>query len=316
MFGYYYRRNDNTCGFTPHERTRPIVKDSLSPNNITKNGHLIRKSIQEGDEHLLVEPHRYAQQGVFLYKRYKNYMHSNLSVLTPCDCLFYGYVCQYCQVLNTSFFYNLEVPLNQEDWSVLKKCFLHKHKWTEKNFHDWLCFWIHVANQHNLIFFKWRTFSRSNPYTFFYRLFQFITSGQVLLLDQERFAPRFVDMNGGLLRGPVRGQRTRPNCVAINTCHALLRFSFRIYRKGGRITRTSTRPFERYSLIEYVDVDDPRNDRFHIHKKVGEFQERTRWKRVFQYTIDQINEEVRFRPGMCGMHDCMTSFSSFASQWT
>lgn len=130
MFGYYYRRNDNTCGFTPHERTRPIVKDSLSPNNITKNGHLIRKSIQEGDEHLLVEPHRYAQQGVFLYKRYKNYMHSNLSVLTPCDCLFYGYVCQYCQVLNTSFFYNLEVPLNQEDWSVLKKCFLHKHKWT------------------------------------------------------------------------------------------------------------------------------------------------------------------------------------------
>jgi hypothetical protein len=25
---------------------------------------------------------------------------------------------------------------------------------------------------------------------------------------------------------------------------------------------------------------------------------------------------VRFRPGMCGMHDCMTSFSSFASQWS
>lgn len=279
---------------------------------------MLYKSIQEGDERLLLEPHRYHQEGIFLYKRYKMFPYSNIAVLTSCDCLYYRHVCQYCQVLNTSFFHDVEVPLNPEDWSALKQCFLHKYKWTEKNFYHWLCFWIKVTDRRDLIFFfyQWTPLYSSDPYTFFYYIFQFIADGKILQPDPERYAPRFLDMNGGLIKGPIRGQRTISNCVAINTCYALLRLSFRVYGKGGRITKTFTR-YGKYSVIEFTDTnDDPRNDRFHIHQQVEHRQERTRWKRVFQYTIDQINEEVRFRPGMCGMQDCMSSFSFLLSQMT
>lgn len=327
MIGFHYY-NDRRSSYNPFQRRRyeptpePIIKDSLRKNNITKDGHLFKKSIGEGDDKLLLEPHRYYNDGIFLYKRYNLYQHDNTALLTDCGCHHAGYICDYCEVLNTSFFYDLEVPLNSEDWTVLKKIFLVQYKWSEKNFYHWLSFWINVEqNRHNdrkgLVFFNWSKFFRHNrnAYTFFYYLFKFISEGKVLKPYIDKYAPRSIDMNDGIMKGPIRGQRVKENCVAINTCDTMIRLTFQIYGKGGRITNIKTQ-YHKYSVIEYTYQDDTRCDKFSIHQKKEKMEERRRWKRVFQYTIDQINEEVRFRPGMCGMEDCMSSFVSSLSKLT
>lgn len=287
-----------------------IVKDSLNKNNLTRDGHLFLKTYDEQDEKLLLEPHR-SPDGIFNYKKYKSYDKKE-SLLVACSCDHYGGMCQYCAVLNTSAFHDLEIPLNPEDFHTWKQ-FFKKQKWTEENLYNWFLFWLEqVENRwssmfsyQRLIFFSYEKFIRMSKYNFFYYLFKFITSEKVFWKDPPGRQPLPVDMNGGAIRRPDKNQKVKPNHVAVITGDAMFRFTYQLYKEGGSVKSIWTGLSDK-SVIEYTYDHD--GSVFHLKQQQNMAEETKRWKRVFQYTIDEINEEVRFRPGMCGMEECRMSF--------
>ena len=288
-----------------------IVKDSLKKNNLTRDGHLFMKTYDEQDETLLLEPHR-GYTGIFLYKKYKSYDKKE-SLLVECSCAHYGNLCKYCVVLNTSSFHDLEIPLNPEDFHTWKQFFLKQQKWKEVNLYNWLSFWLDQWNRRwidryyheRLVFFSYDKFFHMSQHKFFYYLFQFTTSGKVFQKDPPGRQLLPVDMNGGAIRKSNKNQKVKPNHVAVITGDAMFRFTYQLYKKGGRVKSVGT-GFKRKSIIEFTDNHD--GFAFHLQRQKSIREEKARWKRVFQYTIDEINHEVRFRPGMCGMEECRTSF--------
>lgn len=310
MLGLYYRR-PATTSFYRRSEPKPIIRDSLQKNNLTKNGHMFKKTFQEGDDKLLLEPHR-DYSGIFLYKKYKHYTHDNSALLSACSCNHAGYMCDHCEVLNTSVFHNMEVPLNPEDFEKLKDFCLKQQKWSEKNLYDWLAFWVRALKQRHsgykreLVFLNYRKFLYMGTHSFFYYLFEFVTSGKVLKKDPEGRGPLPIDMNGGAIRRQHKPEKTQPNKLAIKTGDAMIRLSFQIYGKSGRVV--SIHSDFRKSIITFSYEKDTRQDIFSIQQTLMKFHEKWRWKRVFQYSLETIENEVRFRPGMCGMEECMISF--------
>lgn len=309
-----YKNNYNFRSRSYGHYPKEVIRDSHDSNNISDGGHMFCKTFQEGDDKLLLEPHRDCS-GIFLYKRYKQYTHNGSALLRRCPCNHYGELCQYCIVLNTSDFYGLEVPLNPEDWGKMKDFFLKNQKWTEKYLYYWLLFWIKKiedrwSSKKRLIFFSYDKFFRMNTHAFFYYMCKFIIDEKVLAYDPPRHKPCKVDKDGHVVKYPTQ-QIALHECRAIITCDAMIRLSFRIYKKGGHITSTTTIPSYRgggKSIIRYSNHIDPMNDVFEIRKKADAIQKRHMWKRVFQYTKDEIDNEVRWRPGMCGADQCKSSF--------
>lgn len=296
-------------------RSDPIIKDSLKKNNLTKCGHLFKKTFREGeDDKLLLEPHR-DHDGVFIYNRYKNYVKDD-ALLVPCSCNHYGKMCQYCIVLNTSDYYGMDVPLNPEDFETMKKIFLKDQGWTENNFYSWLEFWIKTLENKRwtgdytkeFVFLRYRKFFYKSTHQIFYYIFQFITSKKVFLIDPENRKPLPVDVNGGVIKKPHQGQKTLKDCVAIITGDAMIRLSYHLYKKSGRVVSYLTNINNTYTVVHYTYKKDPRRDTLSFIQKISQIRKKMLNKRIFQYTIDEINNEVKFRPGMCGMEDCHISF--------
>lgn len=303
------RRRMNT--YRAYSCTPKIIKDSLNKKNLSRDGHLLHKTYDEQDDKLLLQPHR-TSSGLFIYKRYKSYDKKD-SFLRDCYCDHYGRLCQYCEVLNTSCFYDLEIPLNPEDFKTWKQFFLKQQKWTEENLYNWFSFWLHqlknrwnmMVRSNRLVFFDYDKFFQMNNHNFFYYLFQFTTSCQVLMKDPPNKQPLPVDMNGGVVRKPNKNIKTKLNHVAIITGDAMIRFTYQLYKGGGRVADVKTSNGK--SVIRYTnDITD--QSIFVLMRQRMLREENKRWKRVFQYTIDEIKNEVRFRPGMCGMEECLASF--------
>lgn len=300
------------------------VKDSRCRDNLSPTGLLLRKTPEEGDDKLRVEPNR-DYSGLFLYKKYDTY--GDVSFLSNCECRSYGYLCEHCETLNTSVFHDMLVPLNPTDWEELKDYLLNKRKWTEKSLYDWVLFWMKEhASRHNygrgLVFFDWAKFihMNNNIHLFFHYIFQFIMKRNLDIPHVEgsqRFAHP-LGMNGEVVRKNLRKYkhfkgRLKKNHMSVVSCHATIRLSCEVYGKGGRITDIKTYHV-RNSIIQYTFDQDPRRDQFVFSQKAREMAARRRWKNVFQYVIDEMNHEVRFRPGMAGMIDCSHSFSQYTLQ--
>lgn len=317
-----FRLNLQDWNMHKRDSYKKIVSDSLDSNNITKHGHMFSKTYEEGDDKLLLEPHRHICDGIFLYKRYTHYQHTDETLLTECHCNHVGGLCRYCVVLNTSDFHGLTIPLNPEDWDKMKDFFLMDQKWSEKNLYNWLVFWckqienrwsrehpLFASTSHTPVFFRYDKFFRKNKHWFFYYVYKFIIDKHVLKKDPPCQAPCKVDKYGDVIKHPY--QKALPDCQAIITCDAMIRLSFRIYAGGGRITDTTTHwtSFSSgRSILTYTSKLDPRNDAFEIRQKAYAFHQKRMWKRVFEYTRDEIDNEVRWRPGMCGAEECHSSF--------
>lgn len=205
------------------------------------------------------------------------------------------------------------MPLNPEDFEILKDFLLKKQKWTEKNMYAWLVFWINAINKRwaydydsRFVFFGYDKFFYKNTHQFFYYIFRFITIGIVFQRDPKGKEPLPIDINGDVIKKFTPKHKTQPDCLAIITGDAMIRLSFHIYGKGGRVVKTRT--INQKTIVNFTYEEDPRTDIFSFQQKISNIREKQRWKRVFQYTINEIDTEVRFRPGMCGMEECYLSF--------
>lgn len=178
---FSYRRSS-------YSRPEPIIIDSLKKNNLTTSGHMFKKIYQGGDDKLLLGPHL-DYSGIFLYKRYECY-HDGTALLIRCGCSHYGGLCRYCEVLNTSVFHDLEVPLNHDNWGKMRDIFLHKYQWTEKKLYNWLAFWIKQESLRwndykGLVFFHWDKFFNMARHRFFHYLYTFVSGGHMTRLDHH-----------------------------------------------------------------------------------------------------------------------------------
>lgn len=234
---------------------------------------------------LLLEPHRDIS-GIFLYKTYDE----KEALLLPCSCNDYGMMCEDCEVLNTSYFYGLKVPLNPEDFNEWKHFFLKEHQWTEENWYNWLSFWIRqLDNRHSyhqrLIFFSDEKFMYMSNHNFFYYLFNFTKSGDVFLKDPiGRPLPLDVKKRGMKIRN------IRPDHITLITGDATIRFTYQLYKEGGRVKSIDT-GFRSKSLIHFSYDKDARQETLSFYKKISAMEVK-RWKRVFQYTLNDINSQI------------------------
>lgn len=256
------------------------------------------KDWEEGDEQLWVDPERDCATRVFLYKRYVRVQDKACPV--RCACFYYGAsLCPMCEGLNTSVFYGMGVPLNPGDWGGLRAVMTGTHLWSDRQLYGWLGFWVKsVGLRHShkrLVFFEHEPFDRLSTHGFFQYLYDFVVVRKVPPARVPRDHHRVV------------GDR-----VLVSTLDAAIRASFMIYGPmRSRVTGT-TSDRNRCSSFYFSDVPDPRNDcfavaRWHLHR-----QEKNQWRRVFDAVVREIEEEVRFRPGMCGMRECQDSFSAQA----
>ena len=249
------------------------------------------KDWEEGDEQLWVDPERDCETGLFRYKRYVRYKNTACPVRCACGC--YGTsLCPMCEGLNTSVFYGMDVPLNPEDWGGLRAVLTGTHLWSDGQVYGWLSFWIKCVSCKRLVFFD---HERVNTHGFFQYLYDFVVGRRVppasALGDHHR----------------VVGDR-----VVISTRDAAIRASFLIYGPmRSRATGTTTDKRVMTSSIYFSDVPDPRNDCFAVARWHLLREEKNKWRQVFHAVVREIEEEVRFRPGMCGMRECQDSFSAW-----
>lgn len=218
----------------------------------------------------------------------------------PCACIYRFELCGDCSVINTCRFYDLDVPLHAAYFRELRTTLVVVHQWGEKCFYDWLCFWMRefymrmsVHSSRSLVFFEYDRYYRMSRHCFFYYLYDLIVTGAV-------FSEHGIEYRDG-------------DSALITTGDAMVRLSYEIYRAGGRVTGVRT-DFLRKSIIVFTDEEDARQDRYHIYRKHIEISQRRRWKDIFRAVVQQIDEEVRYRPGMCGMQECMSSFLSCCSR--
>lgn len=234
----------------------------------TPAGNLKRKPFEEGDDKLALEPDRYHESGLFLCKRYRQINRDGGDAfLMPCSCIrnYFGGLCHDCSILNTSAYNDLRIPINPEDFERLRGFFLDDQKWSENDFHDWLVFWIHLAetkfhseryvdDSERAIFFDYDKFYRICTHQFFLFVCKFVIGKAVLHPDPPRYEPRRVNMEGrSIPRGKCflhvkcEGNRrcifykTMPNSLALITCHALIRLTFKIYKEGRRVVSINTK---------------------------------------------------------------------------
>lgn len=261
----------------------------MLPQEMNRPSHLLEKQVQPGDNQLLVEPHRDEGSGLFLYKTYHNYGGGIAFLVShTCDC--HGHMCEDCKKLNTSSFHDLEVPLNPTDWEILQDLFLEGLHWTEHQLYHWLVFWKKMAQRRETRFFLWNTYIPMSEYWFFSFLFRFIHSGNV--------------WQKNIIYPSVNKKEITTECG-----YTMIRISLGIYKKGGHILgiRQLDHHTNKFIMYSYEPI---KIDQFFIYQKTKEFQNKWHWKQIFQDTVVQeINEEVRFRPGMAGMEECQHSFA-------
>lgn len=259
------------------------------------------KDWEEGDEHLLVRPERDYTSRVFFYKRYVRLGDSACPVRCGCSYVYCGFsLCPNCASLNTTIFYGMSVPINPDDWRVLKDVMTTTHLWSDKQLYEWAAFWVKCADSRlsytkQLVFFRDDKFLRLSTHEFFQYLYDFI------VIRKVPHANRHV---------PNDQHRVHGDRAVVFTADAAIRASFMIYGPmRARVTGITT--IGEQSSIYFSDVPNPRNDAFAIAQWLIAHQEKDEWKHVFRSVTREIEEEVRYRPGMCGMRECQDSFSKW-----
>lgn len=256
------------------------------------------KDWEDGDEHLLVSPERDYATRVFFYKRHVRI--GDKACPVRCGCAFLTFsLCHDCASLNTTDFYGLNVPLNPEDWRVLWGVMTATHLWSDKQLYEWAAFWSKCAESRRittkqLVFFRHDKFSRLCTHEFFQYLYDFVVVRKV------PHANRHV---------PNDQHYIKNDRVVVATADSAIRASFLIYGTMRARATGITTTIGGQSSIYFSDAPDARNDPFAIAQWLLARQEKEAWKHVFRNVTREIEEEVRFRPGMCGMRECQESFS-------
>lgn len=265
--------------------------------HMKKFGHPFLKPYEDGDEDRFFMPER--TYGEFIvYHRY-TYYHKGQPHCSarPCYCYQGGNLCRMCAPLNTTSFYDLEIPIDPERFGQLTCMLRDECQMSIAQVYNWLSFWVHDVFSKMFsygpttpIFFQYHQYTLSDkirsPFSFMSFLFD--------LLNIKTHKKKYKELNYGS-KASFEIYPSNTDRVKIRTLKALLKWSIDVYRHDKYIIGCETHVKHCYSLFTSSCDDD--HDRF---KKY--------WKRQYDASVSRIRDEVAYRPGKIGMMSACDDF--------
>jgi len=256
------------------------------------------KEYEDGDENRVIHPKRDELCGnnIYLYHRYhicsitpRGYNPNKKYVMmTLCNCNHYGTMCSKCATLNTTDYFELQVPLCSEDFKTLKKILFEKFQFNDCIFYAWLVFWIdeYVKYRYDysrqLIFWKYPKFKGMTLYNFFRYIFDYIKDSRFIYKSFYKLKPGIKIISD--------------TCADIRCCDAMIKLSIKVYQNNKEISEIlQTKKWNRIiwkSLDHNITL-----------KKI-----QTSFQSIFNLCLDEIKNEVAYRPGKCKMLQSQEDF--------
>lgn len=272
-------------------------RETMDERCMKKFGHPFRKPYEDGDEHRYFLPER--QYGEFIvYHRYTHYEGQPHCTAHPCYCYQGGNLCWMCAPLNTTSFYDLEVPIDPERFLELTRMLKDECRMSSVKMYNWLSFWMYdifpKRYSYGLdvpMFFRCRRLydKIQTNYAFMSLLFDFVKRKK-FIMKYEEFdyddKASFVNLSH--------------DSVNIRTLLSLVKWSIIIYSQNKYIIECQTSKKHCFSVFTYSSHQD--HDRF-----------RNMHKQQFDTCVSQIRDEVAYRPGKTGMVDACDHFQSISS---
>ena len=269
----------------------------LNEKHMKKFGHPFLKPYEPGDEHRFFLPER-SYDDYIVYHRYTIYKTQMKCSATLCYCYQSGSICPTCAPLNTSWLFDLKVPLDPERFTTMKTILHRECGLSTAQIYNWLSFWIHD------VISKRFSYDVSTPYFFHYRSstlqdkirtpYSFMGFLYTFLKNKE-FQKRFTDFNFRWGDKPSF-ERVSDDVVCIRTVKALVKWSLEVYKHDGYIIQCRT------NYRKYISMFTRSS-----HQDYDCFSRRL--KKQFDVCLHQIREEVAYRPGMVGMLSTQEEFA-------
>jgi hypothetical protein len=265
-----------------------------------KFGHPFLKPYEDGDEDRFFLPER--TYGEFIvYHRYTHYRGQPHCTAHPCYCYQGGNLCRMCAPLNTTSFYDLEIPIDPERFVQLTRTLKDECQLSTAQIYNWLSFWIHDVFPRRFshdtttpVFFQFRQYTLSDKIRTPFSFMSFLLD----LLKIKIHKKKYKELNYRS-KAPFEIDPSNADRVKIRTLKALLKWSIEIYRHDKYIVGCETHVKHCYSLFTSSCDDD--HDRF---KKY--------WKRQYDASVSLVRDEVAYRPGNIGMMSACDDFHTHA----
>lgn len=260
-----------------------------------KYGHPFEKPYCEEDVGAYVFPERdnLCGYGLMLYKRYQASRDKTHCWMSFCSCNPYdGQLCTKCQELNTSDFYGLKVPLCPEDMTALYEIFA-KEGWKVPQVYQWVHFWIREYGKYvdcRIKKFVFWHYMDQSVHKFFRYLFDFVKA--VTNHDRGPYISYHWDIRPNFI---VDG----PRSAKVKMPDAALKLSMEVYGRGEEFHEMESVVRKR---LEYTKVSW--GPMCSLYEERLEQQSR----KIFRGVLEDIDNEVAFRPGRVGMEEACEDF--------
>jgi hypothetical protein len=259
--------------------------------HVKKFGHPYAKPYEDGDHERVFLPER-QPHGLIVYHRYQRINDTPFCKAYACNCAHWGPLCRRCRPLNTTFFQDLEIPIDTDRFSDMQKM-LRDIGMSPPQQYNWMSFWVHNVfpsqysslneDKKSPIFF-------TDPPDSIRTSFHFMQTVYVFL--QKKHHTRDYEKDDF--------ETISVESVRIRTYKALIKWSLESYTQDQSIYRCDTNYDECYS--EFTSSHDETYDRY---KKM--------MKKKFTECIKEIHEEVAFRPHMVEMLSAQNDFEYHSS---
>lgn len=280
-----------------NERRRRLDEECMK-----KYGHPFLKPYETGDEHRFFLPERSCGAGGYMvYHRYKHYEGQTTCHAYLCYCSQGGRICPTCAPLNTTTFFDLDVPLDVERFLHMKRVLQEECRMSDTQIYNWLSFWmrdvIPKRYSHDLstpIFFSYCVYSLrqkiDTPYSFMSFLYEFVHKKHF----KKGYGEFMYDQKASFVK-------VSHDSVKIRTVKALIKWSIDVYSHNSFIIRCETCVKKGRCSSVFWHSSDAQYDR-----------SLQQWKKRFKACITQIRDEVAYRPGKVGMCDARNDFEKIS----
>jgi hypothetical protein len=201
--------------------------------------------------------------------------------------------------LNTTHVDGLDVPIDPERFNELKHMLTSRVGLTSVQVYNWLCFWIFQIIPKIPKIYEMYDIDSSTPCFFMYRrVYDKIRTPSALMIFLFTFIKNNIPFN--YIDHTSCFKKHSSHEVRLSTFQGLVEWSFEVYKRGDFIVGCSTSPLERDHLQSvFTSSSDPQYDHFQV-----------KIKKAFHTCLEEIRDEVAFRPGNVSMLSARDDFYS------
>jgi hypothetical protein len=190
------------------------------------------------------------------------------------------------------------VPMDPERFGQLKHMLTSRVGLTSVQCYNWLCFWIFQIISKIPKIYEMYDIDSSTPCFFMYkRFYDKIRTPYALMFFLFTFIKNNIPLN--YIDHTSWSQKQSSHEVRLSTFRGLVEWSFEVYRRGDFIVGCSTPLGHHNHHSIFTSSSDPQHDHFHV-----------KIKKAFHTCLEEIRDEVAYRPGNVSMLSARDDFHS------